>query len=109
MHFWKRKKYKRAFVLLAEAQALSPLNPDRALWLARIHMSWGIEELQAARGRDPHNQDLRFMLGKFAVFQKDYVRAVQELSAIDLPPKHPDREEAETLIKVAKKLGSIKD
>jgi DNA-binding response OmpR family regulator len=104
----KKKEFKMAHSMLTQAQAASPLNPDRPLNLCRLFMEWGTDLLKSGLRQDADNVMMQFELGRYLIMQRDYAGAVNILRKAKLPDEHPNAKEAQALIQLAMKVASIK-
>jgi len=102
-----QRRLDQAEAMLKKAQDLAPLNPDRALDVARLHFERAIEATRKSMRYDPQNTAARAMLGKFLAVQREYVAAVQELELAMPALKDTRKTEAQTFVALARKLGGI--
>lgn len=101
----------KAQKFLNSAQVLSPLNPDRLVKLANLHMEFSLKFCQESLRIEPKSGDARLNIGKILFYKKDYVGAIQQLERAipDLPDSKDDlRTQAKGYIALARKLGGLK-
>ena len=103
----KSKSYKNAHEHFLTAQQLSPLNPERPISAAKNRMDWSADDLKKAFLKHPGDIDLEFEYGRILVFQREYSQAVQVFQHLRLPQGDPRTKEAQFLLQLASKLGSI--
>jgi len=106
---WRLKNFSKAFHYLAEAQMLSPYNPDRAIFLGKLLNTWGLDFLKKACNKDPKNTELHYLYAKTLIFQKDYQKGMQELKLAGIDKSHSDFKEANALMGFCQKVAAVKN
>jgi len=106
--FFAEGELNAAELLLRDAQKWSPLNPDRLVKIAQLHVALSMKSCQESLRLDFENAEARMILGKLLLFKKDYIHSIQELER-SLPALKDDlRNEAKGYIALARKLGGIR-
>ena len=103
----KVKSYKSANDHFVSAQAISPLNPERPILAAKNRLDWATDDVKRAFLKHPGDIDLEFEYGRLLVFQREYSQAVQVFQHLKLPAGDPRIKEAQFMLQLASKLGSI--
>jgi len=103
----KRKNYILALEYLSKAQKISPLNPERAHLISKVHLAAGLDQLKSTERRDPGGIELKMDILRYLVCLKDFMGAIHWYKKIKFPPNDPNVKEAMRLSDFAHAEGKI--
>lgn len=102
-----KRELDKAEDFFKKAQTFSPFNPDRMTEMVKVYLERAVEACRSTLRIDPGATMARLQLGKLMALQKDYVNTVRELEQVVFQVKDAQRNEAQTFMALARKLGGI--